>query len=107
MTLPRETLDNLFHPSTRDPLFIGYALHAQRQAQRIGVDEQARRLGLSLDLLARLALCRTPRPDHYRPDLERVARFVGLTPEAVRRSVRGGAVTTPKGPWLSFSLLIV
>jgi len=83
MTLLRETLDNLFHLSTRDPLFIGHALPAQRQAQRIGVDEQARRLGLSLELLARLALCRTPRPAHHPPDLERVARFVGLTPQAL------------------------
>lgn len=85
MTLPRETIDNLFHLSTRDRLFIGHALAAQRQTQRIGVDEQARRLGLSLELLARLALCRTPRPDHYSQDLKRVGRFVGLTAEAVQQ----------------------
>jgi hypothetical protein len=79
MTLPRETLDNLFHLSTRDPLFIGHALAAQRQALRIGVDEQARRLGLSLELLARLALRRTLRLNHRAQDLKRVARFVGVT----------------------------
>jgi len=81
--MPRETLENLFHLSTRDAQFIGHALADQRRAQRIGVDEQARRLGLNLELLARLALCRMPRPDCRGQDVERVARFVGLTPAAL------------------------
>jgi len=63
----------------------GHALAAQRQTQRISVDEQARRLGLNLELLARLALCRTPRPAHYRPDLEHIARFVGVTAEDLQQ----------------------
>jgi len=49
------------------------------------VDEQARRLGLNLELLARLALCRMPRPECRTQDLERVARFVGMTPKALQQ----------------------
>jgi hypothetical protein len=60
-------------------------LVAQRQALRIGVDEQARRLGLSLQLLARLALCRTPRPGHFHQDLERVAAFTGVSLDALQQ----------------------
>jgi hypothetical protein len=52
------------------------------------VDEQARRLGLSLELLARLALCRVPRPECHGHDLDRVGRFVGLAPAVLHDLLR-------------------
>ena len=51
----------------------------QRQAQEMTPDAQAARLGLDLDALCRLALCRLPRPDRRAEDVEVVARHVGLT----------------------------
>jgi hypothetical protein len=63
-----------------DHFFVGFALARAREAEGIDLAEQARRLGLDLDGLAKLALCRQPHRDTWEEDVRVVAEYVGLAP---------------------------
>ena len=72
----------------REPGFLGAAL-AEYQA-RLGLDDAAlaAELGCAEEHLADLALCRPPRAERFRADLEQIAGRLGLDPLPLARVLR-------------------
>lgn len=71
-----------------EPGLLGAVLQAY--AARAGLDDAglAATLGGTPVQLARLALCRPPRPEHFRGDLKQIAGRVGLGPLPLARILR-------------------
>jgi hypothetical protein len=60
------------------PDFCGYQLAARRRQQNLSAEEQAESLGLGLERLAKLALCRRP---VNQAEMDLIAGYVGMDPE--------------------------
>lgn len=69
------------------PDFCGHQLAGLRRRHNLTLEEQAASLGLGLERLAKLALCRVP-ADQAEMDL--IAGYVGLDPERLAEVL---------GPW--------
>jgi hypothetical protein len=67
---------------------VGYWLLRHRRAERLRLAELARKLGLAMDGLVLLSLCRTPREDHFREDLEVICRRTGADATALAQVLR-------------------
>lgn len=65
-----------------DPLFLAYHLATRPAA------ELCELLGCSPEVLARVKLCRAPRPDHHAEDLATAEQHFGLRPGALASVVR-------------------
>ena len=65
------------------PEFVGHALAVYRTTEGITAEEQAQMLGIDLDGLVRLALCRVPRRRHYQKDLAAICNHVGAREEVL------------------------
>ncbi len=78
----------VFRNSTKDPSWLGYWLARHQQSE--GLDEQqlADRLGLTVGNLALLCLCRTPRDEYFREDLEVVSQRTGASEPALAQLLR-------------------
>ena len=74
MPLSDPILKLAFERTTTDPFFAGYRLARLRTGQSLTLDQQAAALGLSLDSLVGLCLCRQPRD---RADVEMIATRLG------------------------------
>jgi hypothetical protein len=72
----------VFHTTAQDPAWIGYFLARHLQLHNIGQGEQALLLGIDLDGLSRLAVCRSSRRTE---DLEVICSATGANPAALRR----------------------
>jgi hypothetical protein len=72
----------------RDPVWVGYWLRRHRMHERIGPTRLAARLGLDRHGMALLSLCRTPREDHLREDLEVICRRTGADEVALAGILR-------------------
>lgn len=103
--------DNTFLPraaawARSEPGLLGGVLAGY--ATRAGLDEAAlaMALGGTPVQVVRLALCRPPRPERFRADLEQIAARVGLDPLRLARVLRlAGALdafdtTAPRGEGL-------
>jgi hypothetical protein len=66
---------------SRDPALFGWALARIRYHRKQSPAEQATGLGISLERLAALGLCRVPRPERRAEDLAAVARHIGVSVE--------------------------
>jgi hypothetical protein len=89
LNLTPEIIDSLLRLSARDPLFIGHDLAAQRIAGDLTPEQQAQRLGVTVQTLARLALCRVPDPENRAADLSRVSGYVGLPVDSLEAILAG------------------
>ncbi|HSH83149.1 MAG TPA: hypothetical protein VLA19_31845 [Herpetosiphonaceae bacterium] len=71
-----------------EPGFLGAVL--VEYETRFGLDDTAlaAQLGCEIEQLARLALCRPPRADRFRSDLELIASRIGLDPLPLARVLR-------------------
>jgi hypothetical protein len=74
--------------TSEDPAWLGHWLARHRRTEGIGPEELAARLGLPMDRLALLCLCRTPRADHFAEDLRVVCARAGAGEEAVAGILR-------------------
>ena len=74
-----------------DAAFVGFALSRRRQMEGITVEEQAQVLGLDLDGLVRLSLCRVPRRRHCQRDLGTIARYVGVREDVLADLLRSSS----------------
>src|SRR5579884_1004704 len=70
------------------PTFMAGALARYREIE--GLDEAglARRLGVEPEQISRFALCRRPRPDRFRADVEAIATRFGIAPEQLANLLR-------------------
>jgi len=72
----------VFRHTSADPTWLGYWLARHRQTEQLGPQQLAEKLQMPMPNLVLLSLCRTPRPDHFREDLEVVCRRTGA-PESI------------------------
>ena len=103
MDRPRQIgLQRAAERANADPFFLGHwlALIAPDQTRR---GDLAQQLKCELHQLTRLSLCRCPREDSegFRPDVERIAAFVGCDAVALAQVVRQAqtlrALSSPGG----------
>jgi hypothetical protein len=90
--LPETPGASLYRLSARfaaDPGFFAYHLARDRDASGQSPDEQAAAIGLSLERLGQLGLCRTPRSGEYDADLAQVAAHAGVAVPALERILIG------------------
>lgn len=73
-----------------DPTWLGYWIDQFKQSEGIQTTDIADRLGLAVDALVLLCLCRTPRPDHFQEDLGVVCRRTGAKDDALAHIIRQG-----------------
>jgi hypothetical protein len=72
----------------RDPAFLGYWLRRHRLSERLSPAHLAGRLGLDLERLVLLSLCRTPRDEQFGTDLAVVSARTGAETTALARLLR-------------------
>jgi hypothetical protein len=82
LTVQEAVQQAVFHSTAQDPTWIGYYLARHLQLHAIGQGEQALLLGIDLDGLTRLAVCRSSRRSE---DLEVICSAIGANPVALRR----------------------
>jgi len=80
-----DTLERYARRLRHHPAFMGYVLWLVMAAEDMDEDGLARQLGLGPQGLARLALCRRPRPEHFSADVQAIADFTGADPAELRR----------------------
>jgi hypothetical protein len=74
--------------TARDPIWLGYWLRRHRRTEELTPSRLAERLGLGLEGLILLSLCRTPRDDHFPEDLDVVCRRTGAKEAELARLIR-------------------
>ena len=74
--------------TSEDPTWLGHWLARHQRTEGIGPGELAARLGLPMDRLVLLCLCRTPRTDHFAEDLQVVCTRAGAAEHVVARILR-------------------
>jgi hypothetical protein len=62
-----------------DPTWMGFWLARHREHERLAEPQLAKKLGVSMDNLVLLRLCRTPRSERFREDVEAICRRTGAT----------------------------
>jgi hypothetical protein len=72
----------VFRQTAADPVWLGYWLARHQQTEKLDAQRLAERMGLPMDQLVLVCLCRTPRPDHFREDLQVICHRTGAA-EAV------------------------
>lgn len=92
MTIDPTLQASMFRLSERDRFFWGWWLARIRAKRGQTVEEQAQSLGLPLDRLAHLCLCRAPLPERRAEDLSAVASAAKL-PVAVLEELWAEAQT--------------
>jgi hypothetical protein len=85
---PKHLGRSVLRQTGRDPALVGYWLARHRRAERLSPARQARALGMTLEGLMVLSLCRTPREDRFREDLEVICRRSGADPARLASLVR-------------------
>jgi hypothetical protein len=80
--------DSMLRMGVRDAFFWGWWLARLRRVRGQTTEAQAAALGLTLDALAYLGLCRAPLPERRVEDVQVVAKAVGLDPEALDKLLR-------------------
>src|SRR5437667_7374730 len=76
----------VFRQTAADPVWLGYWLARHQQTEQLQADQLAEKMGVPMDNLPLLCLCRTPRADHFREDLRVVCQRTGAR-EAVLAQV--------------------
>jgi hypothetical protein len=79
----------IFRCTAARPDLLGYHLARHREARALDQAAQAEALGIDVDGLARLSLCRTPRRKHYARDLEGICRRTGASRDVLVEMLRG------------------
>lgn len=74
--------------TTTEPAFMGSVLARYQQIEGIDTEALARHLRISPDRLDALALCRRPRLDQFRGDIDAIATRFGADPGTLARVLR-------------------
>ncbi len=74
--------------TAEDAVWVGHWLARHLRGEGIGPEELAARLGLSMEQLALLCLCRTPRADRFAEDLRVACARAGAAEDVVARVLR-------------------
>ncbi len=79
----------LLQKTAKAPDLLGCALAKHRTDNHLSVEDQAALLGIDVDGLVWLSLCRTPRPQHFQRDVESVCRRVNASVEVLIEVLKG------------------
>jgi len=85
---PKQWWRSVFRRAGRDPGLVGYWLLCHRRHEGLKLARLARRLGLDMEGLVLLSLCRTPREVCFTDDLEVICRRTGAGREALALLLR-------------------
>jgi len=80
----------VFRATGEDPTWLGHWIDRFQQSEGIQTAEVASELGLGVEALVLLCLCKTPRADHFQDDLKVVCQRTGAKEDALARIVRQG-----------------
>ena len=105
-----EHLIRFAQKATSDPDFFGHTLHLFAEGNALDEPQLCQRLGIDLEKLVKLKLCRTPRldPEGFRKDTHRLGEVFGIDQKLIARIVREVRVTvglqqteniSPKPEW--------
>ena len=78
----------VFRNTAREPAWLGYWLARHQQTENLDEQQLADKLGILMDKLVLLCLCRTPRRDQFREDLDVVCRHTGASEEVLAQILR-------------------
>lgn len=67
----------VFRNTAKDPAWLGYWMARHQQTEDLDEQQVADKLGIAMDNLVLLCMCRTPRSDHFREDLQVVCQHTG------------------------------
>jgi hypothetical protein len=68
----------VFRQTAKDSAWVGYWLHSHQEQEGLDAVKLAKKLGVTMGNYALLCLCRTPRTDHFREDMEAICRRTGV-----------------------------
>ena len=74
--------------TSASPQYVGFWLARYRQHEHLTERELIVRLGMKSPKLPVLALCTTPRPDHFDADVQTIATKYGADPTALANLIR-------------------
>jgi hypothetical protein len=84
----RRLWKSVLRQTANDPIWLGHWLRRHRRSEKLPPSRLAERLGLPLEGLIVLSLCRTPRDDHFHEDLDVVCRRTGANEAELARLLR-------------------
>jgi hypothetical protein len=64
--------------TAKNQKFIAYLIQNYTEVEAVTWDQIAKQLNISLNQLAQLALCKRPRNELHRQDLEQIAKYAGI-----------------------------
>jgi hypothetical protein len=82
--------------ASQDQTLLAAYIQRYGEQEGIGWDEIAGQLGIDSIVLARIALCRRPRPSHFLEDTRRIAGYTSLDLNVLLKFLTPGARNTPK-----------
>lgn len=78
----------VFRNTAKDSAWIGYWLARHQQTEDLEEEALAQKLGINVDNLILLCLCRTPRTDHFLEDLKVVCQRTGASERALAQVLK-------------------
>jgi len=78
----------LAHRASQDKSLIAFLIDSYCEKEKLGWDEIATQLWIDDYKLAKLALCRRPRPAQFSEDIAQISNYIGIQPEHLSRFLR-------------------
>jgi hypothetical protein len=78
----------VFRNTAKDPSWLGHWLARHQQSEDLDEKQLAEALGISMDNLVLLCLCRSPRADHYQEDLKVICDRTGVSEQRLAGILR-------------------
>ena len=78
----------VFRNTAQDPAWIGHWLARHQQTENLDEDQLAQKLGVAVDNLVLLCLCRSPRSDHFLEDLRVVCKRTGASEKVLAQVLK-------------------
>lgn len=78
----------VFRNTAKDPAWVGYWLARHQQTEDLDEEQLAGKLGITMENLVLVCLCRTPRSDQFREDLRIICQRTGASEEALAGMLR-------------------
>ena len=78
----------VFRNTAQDPAWIGHWLARHQQTENLDEEQLAQKLGIAVDNLVLLCLCRSPRSDHFQEDLRVVCKRTGASEKVLAQVLK-------------------
>lgn len=78
----------VFRNTAQDAAWIGHWLARHQQTENLDEEQLAQKLGIAVDNLVLLCLCRSPRSDHFQEDLRVVCKRTGASEKVLAQVLK-------------------